>query len=124
MTAKSQKVTYIIATGLLTAIILMFIANSIFNNEQFMMRFARLGYPTYLVYPLVVVKILALVAIWSNLSNRIKEWAYAGFLFVFILAFLAEMHATDGELISSVLAFFSLCASYFFWNRLQHVENV
>jgi hypothetical protein len=53
----------------MTVIVLMFVGNSVFNNEVFTKRFASLGYPTYLIYPLVVAKVLGLVAIWSNKSK-------------------------------------------------------
>ncbi len=41
--------------------------------------------------------ILGLIAIWSNKSATLKEWAYAGFFFNFVLAFLAEVHAVGRE---------------------------
>jgi hypothetical protein len=49
---------------------LMFIGNSLFNKEMFTDRFASLGYPTYIIYPLAFAKILGLVAIWSK---KLKE---------------------------------------------------
>ena len=113
MSDKTRKIVFRIATGLLTVIVLMFVGNSLFNKEMFTNRFASLGYPTYLIYPLVVVKVLGLVAIWSNKSNALKEWAYAGFFFNFVLAFLAELHAPDGEYISAPLALLLLMISYY-----------
>ena len=58
--------------------------------------FQLLGYPTYLIYPLAIVKILGVVAILSNKSKLLKEWAYAGFFFDVILAASAHFHANDG----------------------------
>lgn len=113
MSDKHRKLLFRTATGLLTVIVLMFVGNSLFNNEMFTKRFSSLGYPTYLIYPLVVAKILGLVAIWTNKSKTLKEWAYAGFFFNFGLAFLAEVHAADGEYISSPLALLLLMISYF-----------
>src|SRR5687767_2109840 len=97
MSAKAEKIVYLVTTGLLTAIVLMYVGNSVFNNEVFSERFAALGYPTYLIYPLTTVKILGLIAIWSNRSITLREWAYAGFFFDFVLAMFAEAHAVDGE---------------------------
>lgn len=113
MSEKSRKIVFRITTGLLSVIVLMFVGNSLFNKEMFTNRFASLGYPTYLIYPLVAAKILGLVAIWSNKSKMLKEWAYAGFFFNFALAFLAELHAPDGEYISSPLALVLLMISYY-----------
>lgn len=113
MSNKSRVLLFRIATGLMSVIVLMFVGNSLLNNEMFTKRFDSLGYPTYLIYPLVVAKILGLVAIWSSKSKTLKEWAYAGFFFNFVLAFLAELHAADGEYISSPLALVLLIISYF-----------
>jgi hypothetical protein len=112
MNQKSQKIIFRISTGILSIIVLMFVANSIFNREMFTNRFSTLGYPIYLIYPLVVAKILGLIAIWSNKSEILKEWAYAGFCFNFVLSFLAEIQAIDGEYISSPLALIVLLISY------------
>jgi hypothetical protein len=111
MNQTSQKIIFRISTGILSTIVLMFLANSIFNREMFTNCFSSLGYPIYLIYPLVVVKILGLIAIWSNKSVILKEWAYAGFCFNFVLAFLAEIQAMDGEYISSPLALMVLLIS-------------
>jgi hypothetical protein len=112
MNQKSQEIIFRISTGILSIIVLMFVANSIFNREMFTNRFSTLGYPIYIIYPLVVAKLLGLIAIWSNRSAILKEWAYAGFFFNFVLAFLAEIHAIDGEYISSPLALIFLLISY------------
>ncbi len=123
MSGKSLKIVYRVSTGLLTIIVLMYVGNSIFNNEMFSKRFAALGYPTYLIYPLTIAKILGLIAIWSNRSKALKEWAYAGFFFDFILAMLAEIHAVDGEYISSPLALVFLLTSYIFGKRQETPVN-
>src|SRR5258708_39788077 len=123
MSGKSLKIVYRVSTGLLTIIVLMYVGNSIFNNEMFSKRFAALGYPTYLIYPLTIAKILGLIAIWSNRSKTLKEWAYAGFFFDFVLAMLAEIHAVDGEYISFPLAFVFLLVSYISGKRQETPIN-
>jgi hypothetical protein len=91
----------------------MFAANSVFNHEVFAERFSRLGYPSDIIYPLVAANVLGLIGIWTRLSRALTEWAYAGFLFNFVLAFLAEIRAEDGEIISSSLALLCLIVSYY-----------
>jgi hypothetical protein len=50
-----------------------------------------LGYPDYFAYSLVVAKILGVVAIvYPKTPNRLKEWAYAGFTFNLIFAFISH----------------------------------
>lgn len=112
MSDRTKKIIYWVSTGIFTVIVLMYVENSIFNHEMFSKRFAALGYPTYIIYPLTIAKILGLIAIWSNKSKTLREWAYAGFLFDFILAMLAEAHASDGEYISSLIALVTLLTSY------------
>ena len=118
MSKKANKIIYYIATGILTILVLMYIGNSIFNNTVFSKRFAEMGYPTYLIYPITIAKALGLLAIWTNKSNILKEWAYAGFFFVFILAFLAETHFVGGDYFTSPLALISLLTSYIFRKKL------
>ncbi|MDN5215164.1 DoxX family protein [Fulvivirgaceae bacterium BMA12] len=118
MSDKANKIIFRVTTGLLTVIILMYVANSIFNHEIFSERFAALGHPVYLIYPLTIAKILAMTTIWSNKSKTLKEWAYAGLFFVFILAMLAEMHAEDGEYVSSIMAVTLLLSSYIFGKKV------
>lgn len=124
MSDKTRKITYWIATGLLTVIVLMYVGNSIFNYVMFSKRFAALGYPTYIIYPLTIAKILGLIAIWYNKAKTLKEWAYAGFFFDFILAMLAEIHAVDGEYISPPIALTSLIISRIFWKRVFGNESL
>jgi hypothetical protein len=124
MSNKSVKIIYLVTTSVLTLIVLMFTANSIFNSEIFMKRFASMGHPTYIIYPLTTAKILGLIAIWSNKSKTLKEWAYAGFFFVFILAMLAEIHAIDGEYVSSSTALVMLLISYTVWKRSVSNDSV
>ena len=118
MSDKSNKIIYWVTTGILTIIVLMFVGNSIFNNEMFSKRFAELGHPTYIIYPLTIAKMLGLIAIWTNKSKTLKEWAYAGFFFNFVLAMLAEVHAADPDYISPPLALILLLSSYMFWKRM------
>ncbi len=50
----------------------------------------HLGYPQYFGNAFVVFKVLGAIAlIIPKMPNRIKEWAYAGFAFDFIFAFIS-----------------------------------
>jgi hypothetical protein len=122
MTEKPEKVVFRIATCLLSVIVLMFVGNSLFNSERFMNRFMSLGYPAYLVYPVAIANVLGLAAIWSNKSKQFAEWAYAGFFFNFVLAFLAELKATDGENVSLSLGLVLLFVSHLCRKSMFHRE--
>ena len=68
----------------------------IFNNAEVSKMFTGFGYPTYIIYPLAVAKLLGLVAIWGKSFKSLKEWAYAGFFFDFVLAVGAHLGISDG----------------------------
>jgi hypothetical protein len=70
-----------------------------------------MGYPAYIIYPLVVANILGLVAIWYRKFQTLQDWAYSGFLFNFLLAFGAALKADDTDLISPILALTALITS-------------
>ena len=121
MNIKTKKVVYLIATSLLTLIILATIGNSIFNPE-FAKRFSKIGFPTYLIIPLMSAKVLGLIAIWSNKSKLLKEWAYSGFFFLFLIAMLAEINAPIPDYFSPPIALVLLLTSLFFWKKKTETE--
>ena len=90
-----------------------------FNHAEVSKVFTTLGYPTYIIYPLAIAKLLGLVAIWTNKSKWLKEWAYAGFFFDFILAFFAHYMISDGEQFPSLVALLLLVTSYYSWKKLK-----
>lgn len=65
----------------------------------------HLGYPEYFGTVLAVFKVIGtLILIIPPIGNRLKEWAYAGFFFDFVFAFISYL-AVDGL---SESAFFPL----------------
>ena len=79
--------------------------------------FKILNYPTYLVYPLAIAKVLGVVAVLSNVSKFLKEWAYAGFFFDAVLATTAHLHAGDKQEMISIMAIVLVVLSRYFWKR-------
>ena len=114
MIMKRDKVIYWISTGLFTTLMLMSAGMYFFNNEMVSEIFTSLGFPTYIIYPLAVAKILGLIAIWTNKSKMLKEWAYAGFFFDFVLAATAHLMVSDGEYAAALFAIVLLIVSYVF----------
>lgn len=80
--------------------------------------FTFLGFPTWIVYPLAVAKILAVVAILSKQSKILKEWAYAGLFFDSVLAFGAHWFAKDGQYIPAVVAILLIVVSRIFEGKI------
>lgn len=83
---------------------------------------AHLGYPPYFGNALVVFKVLgALALIIPQVHKRIKELAYAGFVFEFIFAGISHF-AIDGMDFQSFLPLIFLiilAASYLSYYKLQ-----
>ncbi|HAS39269.1 MAG TPA: hypothetical protein DCS93_02265 [Microscillaceae bacterium] len=115
---KTQKIIYWVVTGLLSALLLMSAGMYFVNYAQASTNFTKLGYPVYIIYPLAIAKILAVVAILTKMSTKLKEWAYAGLFFEFVLAGAAHIVAKDGEVGFAIIATILLLTSYYFDSKL------
>jgi len=116
---KRDKIIFYVATGLLTLIMLFSVNMYFFKHDNVAQMFTNFGYPSYVIYPYAVAKLLGLVAIWNPNFKEIKEWAYAGFFFAFILAFFAHYMIGDGEQTAALVAFILLIISYIFNKKVQ-----
>ena len=114
MNNKRNRIIYLVATGLLTLMMLGSAGMYFYDYPMVSETFAKLGFPTYIIYLLAIAKILGLIAIWTKKSQMLKEWAYAGFFFDFILAISAHVMVNDGEYVGALAALVLLMVSYFF----------
>ena len=64
--------------------------------------FEHFNYPTYIVIPLAIAKILGVIMIIWRGSHWLTEWAYAGFFFDLILATAAHQYAGHGLGLSAI----------------------
>jgi uncharacterized membrane protein YphA (DoxX/SURF4 family) len=86
---------------------------------------SHLGYPQYFGNALVIFKVLGVLAlVIPNLPKRIKEWAYAGFVFDFLFASISH-GVVDGinfQTFLPLILLLILMVSYINYNRLytQH----
>lgn len=117
MSNKRNKTIYYIFTGLLTLLMLMSSGMYIFDHAAVSETFLKLGYPVHIIYPLAAAKILGLIAIWTRKSANLKEWAYAGFFFDFLLAMGAHISINDGEFAPSAVAVILLAISYLYGKK-------
>lgn len=116
---KRDKIIFYVVTGLLTVMMLMSAGMYFFNNAEIAKMFEGFGYPTYIIYPYGAAKLLGLAAIWLVGNKTLKEWAYAGFFFAFILAFFAHLMIGDGEQIGAVIAMVLLVISYIYNRKVN-----
>ena len=111
---KTNKLIYWISTGLLCALMLFSAGMYLFANDVAVQAFTNLGFPTYIIYPLAIAKILAVIAILSRKSAFLKEWAYAGIFFDVVLAFTAHIMAQDGAWMMAFVGILLVVVSRYF----------
>lgn len=68
--------------------------------EEATTNFENLGYPTYLMPLLAILKILGVVAVLIPKKALLKEWTYAGFLFLMTGAIYS--HLSNGDELSTL----------------------
>ena len=115
---RTQRIVFWVATGLLSAMMLMSVGMYIFNNEEISKTFEALGHPSYIVYPLAVAKLLGVVALLTRKSKPLVEWAYAGFFFNFVLAAAAHIDKGDEKAGGAFVAIALLLVSYSLQRKL------
>jgi uncharacterized membrane protein YphA (DoxX/SURF4 family) len=121
---KTTKVTYWTTTGIV-ALLMSYSAYAYLTRPEIDQAFHHLGYPSYFVVELAIAKLAGVVVLLSPLSSRIKEWAYAGFVIVFISAFIA--HTVSGDplaaRISPIVSLALLMVSYLTYHKLNRQEQ-
>lgn len=96
-----------------------------FNTGLAKQGISHLGYPDYFRVLLTFFKVSgALVLILPLFKGKIKEWAYAGFTFNFLSAFISHT-AVDGlgsQSVFPLVALLILAGSYFYYNKIKGVS--
>jgi len=115
---KNLKITYWAVSGLFSAFMLFSGFNFLFNTEDVSMLFNTLGFPSFIIIPLGIAKILGVIAILTHKSKFLKEAAYTGFFFDFMLAIVSHLQARDGMFMMPVIALLLLFASYYLDKRV------
>jgi hypothetical protein len=92
----ARKITYWTSTGLLAAMSLFAAFAYLSGSPEAVQGFAHVGYPQQLRIILGIAKPLGAIALLVPGFSRLKEWAYAGFAFAWICAFVAHYLAKDG----------------------------
>ena len=116
---KTNKIIFYVTTGLLSLLMLFSAGMYFFNHAEVAGMFKNFGYPTYIIYPYGLAKVLGVVALWFFRGKAVNEWAYAGFFFAFILAIFAHVMINDGEQTGAIVALILLIASYIFSKKIH-----
>ncbi len=120
---KKYKIIFWITTGLI------FLLEGVMSaltghTEMSIQGITHLGYPLYFVTIIVVFKVLgSLALIIPQIPPRVKEWAYAGFGFDFLCAFISIwiVDGFSGALALPVVAIVILVLSYISYHKLHPV---
>lgn len=85
--------------------------------------FTKLGFPLYIIYPLAIAKIIGIIALWVIKCSGMKQWAYAGFFFNFILALSAHINIKDEKYLPAIIALVLLLTSNWFDRKLMLLKK-
>ena len=109
----AQKIAYWVCTVLLGGFMIFSGALYLSGGPTVVQGFAHLGYPQHLRVILGIAKVLGGVTLLVPRFAKLKEWAYAGFTFTWICAFVAHYLAKDGpRAFSPLLLLLLLAISY------------
>ena len=94
-TSRFKLIAYRIFTGIL---LLQTVAGAVLDlsrNKAFADAASHLGYPSYLLSILGTLRIAAFITILVPESGVLKEWAYAGLFFEFVVACMSHIAVGD-----------------------------
>jgi uncharacterized membrane protein YphA (DoxX/SURF4 family) len=92
----TRKITYWVSTSLVGVMSLFAAFAYLSGSPQAVQGFAHVGYPQQLRIILGIAKLLGAIILVVPGLAKVKEWAYAGFTFAWISAFVAHYLAKDG----------------------------
>lgn len=117
---KTINVTYWVSTSLIALLFAMSSIQYMLHSPEIVAGIEKLGYPSYLLDILGTAKILGAIVLLLPRFPRLKEWAYAGFVFDLIGAFWS--HNAVGDYAGSlfiVVPLILLGISYFTFHKRQ-----
>ncbi|MBN8216872.1 MAG: DoxX family protein [Spirochaetes bacterium] len=110
-TPLAKKIVYWASTILISAMMVLSGLGMLMTHAK--EGYSALGYPSYFPFILGPAKLLGVIALLAPVPRVLKHWAYAGFTFTFISAFISHLAFKDaGHAFGSVLALGLLFTSY------------
>lgn len=117
-----EKIIYWAATGLMFGIMLISIIGYHINHETMAGFFEAFGYPTYIVYPLAYLKLIALIVILTNRYRNLKDIAYGAYYINMIAATYAHIIAGDNP-VHAYVGLVVVPVSYILSNRVRGIPK-
>ena len=97
--STSRKILYWGATGLVATATLLAAFSYLTTAPQAVENFRHVGYPQQLRVLLGIAKLSGAIVLLLPRLPTLREWAYAGFTFMWIAAIVAHYLAGDGALV-------------------------
>ncbi|MHA1567333.1 MAG: DoxX family protein [Alphaproteobacteria bacterium] len=120
MSDKATKIAYWVATGLVALVYLGGAGMYIFAHDMVVGMYTNLlNYPSYLVWPLAILKIVAVVVIVWRPSIFLSDFAYAAMFWHLLLAVSAHLSAGDPGWPPAVVTLVALIVSFLTQNRVR-----
>jgi len=113
-----QKNIYWISTIMLFSMLIITGILYIAYYGALVVYFNSYGYPIYLIYPLAIANIVGSLVILINKHSFLKELAYFGFFFNFVLAFFAHIMINEFDPFPGIFLVL-LVISYFTGKRVR-----
>jgi uncharacterized membrane protein YphA (DoxX/SURF4 family) len=107
-----RKIVYWGATGLVAIVTLLAGFSYVTNAPEAVENFRHVGYPQQLRVLLGIAKLAGAIVLLVPRLPTLKEWAYAGFTFMWIAATVAHYLAADGKSLLPVALLGVLAVSY------------
>jgi uncharacterized membrane protein YphA (DoxX/SURF4 family) len=118
-----RKITYWLTTGLIAFFGFVSAFTYLSGNPQAVQGFAHVGYPQQLRIILGIAKPLGAIALLIPGFPKLKEWAYAGFTFAWICAFIAHYLAGDGAKALMPLVLLIILFISYFTEPVSHIRR-
>ena len=112
---KTARIVHWVFTGLLSALLLLSATMYLVTHDEVVVVFTMLGFPTWIIYPLAILKILGVVMLLTKFKEWLTEWAYAGILFNVSLGAGAHLAIQDGEQMGAIIGLILVIGSYITW---------
>jgi uncharacterized membrane protein YphA (DoxX/SURF4 family) len=121
MSKTTINIIYWTSTVLILGMMLFSAASSFMENPEGTKMMDAIGYRPYVLHLLAIAKVLGVIAILTPGFPRLKEWAYAGFMFDLVGAtysFYASGFAFKDWAFMLVLIAVLACSYIFYHKRL------
>lgn len=125
---KKNKIIFWIATLLIVLWEgIMPLGTLLFAPEYINAGTKPLGYPDYFAYTLIICKVLGVIAITvPGISDKLREWAYAGLTFNLIFAFISHtcVDKNVSYMLMPLVVLAILMLSYIYRIKINGARNI